>query len=390
MDKPLHILQVNKVYFPHIGGIESVVRTFSKELKKYPNVEVQVLVCQEKGKGTEKTVDGVQVHYASSLGTYFSCPLSLDFFLKFRRLSHWADVIEFHMPFPLGDLACLLSRYKGGVVLAWHSDVVRQKTLLRFYGPILKRFLKRADTIIAATKGHIDSSYFLSKKEIREKCRIIPYGLNTKAYDSVPKKPILQQLQMSPNSVRVLFVGRFVYYKGIEVLLEAFCSVKGCELFLVGHGTAEIEEKLHQMVAEAHQEKLIHFMGNLSDEQLRQAFADCDMFVLPSVANSEAFGIVQMEAMVYGKPVINTNLPTGVPYVSIHKKTGLTVSVGDASALGNAIQTLADDATRRKTYGDAGRRRVMQEFEESKVVRQVYETLETAAQKHRSTGEESV
>ena len=380
---PLHILQVNKAYYPHIGGIESLVRTFSMELQKYPDVQVKVLVCQEKGKRAEKTLDGVPVSYASSFGTYFSCPLSFDFFRQFRKLSKWADVIEFYMPFPLGDLACLLSRYRGGVVLAWHSDVVRQKTLLRFYAPILRRFLKRADYIIAATKGHITSSSFLSQPEIQKKCRIIPYGLNIEAYHRVPRSPVLQKKQTNPANIRVLFVGRFVYYKGIEILLKAFSTVKHCELFLVGHGTPEMEEKLHQMVHKAGQEKLVHFMGNLPEEPLRQAFADCDIFVLPSVANSEAFGIVQMEAMVYGKPVINTHLPTGVPYVSLDGETGLTVEPNDAPALAQAIQTLADDKLLRKKYGAAAAIRVEECFQEKQVLSEVYQVLAAAASERR-------
>ena len=99
--KKLRILQVNKAYFPHIGGIESLVRTFSRELNR--RAEVQVLVCQEKGKGEDRTVEGVPVHYASSLGTYFSCPVSFSFFRKFRQMAKQADVVEIHMPFPLAD-----------------------------------------------------------------------------------------------------------------------------------------------------------------------------------------------------------------------------------------------------------------------------------------------
>lgn len=362
----LRILQVNKAYYPHIGGIESLVRVFSREM--LDRADVQVLVCQEKGKGEDKIVEGVPVHYASSLGTYFSCPLSFSFFRKFRQMAKQADVVEVHMPFPLADLACLLSGYKGPVVTAWHSDVVRQKKLMFFYKPILERFLKRMDCIIVATPGHISSSPFLTR--YKEKCRIIPYGIDVEAYRSIERKPILSRLQNQSDSVKVLFVGRFVYYKGIEILLEAFQKVHGCELFLVGHGTEEMEQKLRDNASEQ-----MHFMGNLSEEELRCAFADCDMFVLPSVANSEAFGIVQLEAMVYGKPVINTALPTGVPYVSLHEQTGLTVPPEDIPALAEAIQKLADHPELREQYGTAAAVRVEQKFNEKNIVDAVYETL---------------
>ena len=379
--RKLRILQVNKAYYPHIGGIESLVRTFSRELQK--RAEVQVLVCQEKGRGEDCVVEGVPVHYASSLGTYFSCPISFSFLRQFRKLAKWADVVEFHVPFPLADLACLLSGYRGGVVIAWHSDVVRQKTLLRFYKPLLMRFLRRADCIIAATEGHITSSPFLT--QFADKCRIIPYGIDVQAYRSVERKPILRQIQQDSETVRVLFVGRFVYYKGIEVLLHAFAQVQGCELFLVGHGTPEMEEKLHQITEAAHMAAQVHFLGNLEEADLRAAFADCDIFVLPSTANSEAFGIVQQEAMVYGKPVINTALPTGVPHVSLDGVTGITVPPEDVPALAQAIQKLADDKALREQYGRAAAKRVEEEYEEADVVDKVYATLAEIAERRQRT-----
>ena len=355
------------------------MRTFSRELNR--RAEVQVLVCQEKGKGEDRTVEGVPVHYASSLGTYFSCPVSFSFFRKFRQMAKQTDVVEIHMPFPLADAACLLSGYRGAVVVAWHSDVVRQKKLMRLYRPLLLRFLRRVDCIIVATEGHITSSPILT--QFREKCRVIPYGIDVAAYRSIAQKPILRQIQRNPETVRVLFVGRFVYYKGIEVLLHAFVQVHGCELFLVGHGTPEMEEKLHRMAEMAQMETRVHFLGNLSEEDLRAAFADCDIFVLPSVANSEAFGIVQQEAMVYGKPVINTSLPTGVPHVSLDGVTGITVPPEDVPALAQAIQKLADDKALREQYGRAAAKRVEEEYEEADVVEKVYATLAEFAERRR-------
>lgn len=367
-NKKLRILQVNKAYYPHIGGIESLVRTYGRELAKRPDIEMQVLVCQDKrAKTSYEVIEDVPVTRAGSMGTYFSCPLSFSFFRLFRKMAKNADVILFHMPFPLGDLACLLSGFEGKVVLAWHSDVVKQKKLLFFYRPVLMKFLKRADVIIAATQGHIDSSPFLS--QFREKCRIIPYGLDADKYINAPFNPILTEKLCDKNAVRVLFTGRLVYYKGAEVLLRSFEKVHNCELFIVGKGA--LEEKLREMAADMTQK--VHFLGVLSDEELRSAFRDCDIFVLPSVANSEAFGIVQLEAMVYGKPVINTALPTGVPFVSLHEKTGLTVPPEDADALAAAINLLAEDRALRKKYGAAAQKRVREEFLESDVLNRIYD-----------------
>ncbi len=369
-NKKLRVLQINKAYYPHIGGIESLVRTYGRELAKRNDIEMQVLVCQDKkGKTSHEIIEGVSVTRAGSLGTCFSCPVSFSFFKLFRKMSQNADVILFHMPFPLGDLACILSKFKGKTVLAWHSDVVKQKKLLMLYKPVLMKFLKRADVIIAATQGHIDSSPFLT--QFRDKCRVIPYGLDADAYINAPFKPLLTNMLHEKNAVKVLFTGRLVYYKGIETLIESFKKVRGCELFIVGTGI--LEEKARGMAAEMKQK--VHFLGVLSDEDLKAAFRDCDIFVLPSVANSEAFGIVQLEAMVYGKPVINTALPTGVPLVSLHEKTGLTVPPGDAEALAAAINLLAENKELREKYGEAAAKRVRENFLEKDVLNKIYEIL---------------
>ena len=138
------------------------------------------------------------------------------------------------------------------------------------------------------------------------------------------------------------------------------------------------------MTEEAHMAAQVHFLGNLPEEDLRAHTAGhpyLQDFVLPSVANSEAFGIVQQEAMVYGKPVINTALPTGVPHVSLDGVTGITVPPEDADALAEAIQKLADDKALREQYGSAAAKRVAEEYEEKDVVDKVYATLKEVAER---------
>lgn len=380
--RKLRILQVNKAYYPHVGGIESLVKQYSEELRQLGEAEVQTLVCRDgRGKTFRETVNGVNVTRAGSLGTYFSCPLSFSFLRLFRKMSKNADVIEIHVPFPLADAALLLSGFKGRVVVAWHSDIVKQKKLLRLYKPLMMRLLRRADCIITATQGHIDGSDYLP--QFREKCRVIPYGITPEDYLSVRKKPVLSELCNYPDSVKVFFTGRLVYYKGVDVLLKAFKNVKGCELFIAGAGELEYSLKHY---AETHRiDNRVHFLGFLPDEKLRQAYADCDIFVLPSVAKSEAFGIVQLEAMVYGKPVINTNLPSGAPCVSLDGQTGITVPPSDAEALAEAINKLAADRRLREMYGNNAAERVKLCFNEKNVIREIFGALsENTLERERS------
>lgn len=372
MSRRLKVLEVNKAYYPHIGGIETLVKQYSQELGTICNADVKTLVCRDgRGKTTRETLDGVKLTRAGSLGTYFSCPLSLSFIRLFRKMAREADVVHIHVPFPLADAALLLSGFKGRVVVSWHSDVVKQKKLMTFYKPFMMKLLKRADCIITATKGHIDGSDYLPG--FRRKCRVVPYGITPGDYLSIERSPILTNRLSDKKNVKVFFTGRLVYYKGVNILLKAFTMTENCELFIAG--TGEMEQELKAFAKRHNIEKKVHFLGFLPDNELKQAYADCDIFVLPSVAKSEAFGIVQLEAMVYGKPVINTKLPSGVPYVSVHGKTGLTVPPSDAKALAEAINTLAADAKMCESFGKAAAERVMTEFNEKNVIRKLYGVL---------------
>ena len=369
--RKLKVLEVNKAYFPHVGGIETLVKQYSEELGQF-NAQVRTLVCCENQGGTiRERVNGIPVIRAASLGTYFSCPLSVQFIKQFRRMSRKADVIHIHMPFPLADFAMLLSRYKGKVALSWHSDIVKQKKLLTLYKPLLKYLLNRADVIFTATEGHIDGSDFLY--EYREKCRILPYGITVEDYLNIDRKPILTEKLTDKDRVKVFFTGRLVYYKGVDVLLKAFSKVNNCEIFIAG--TGELENSLKAYAEKHNLADKVHFLGFLPDDELKQAYADCDIFVLPSVVKSEAFGIVQLEAMVYGKPVINTALPSGVPHVSLDGETGLTVPPSNANALAKAINRLAEDKELREELGRNAAERVREKFSEKKIIRSLYSYL---------------
>ena len=365
MSGKLRVLEVNKAYYPHIGGIETVIRQYAEELDRRDGFEVKVLVCRgDKGGMSRERINGVSVSRCGSMGTYFSCPLSMQFVRRFREMAANADVVHIHVPFPLADAALILSGYKGRVIVSWHSDVVKQKKLLMLYKPFMMSLLRRADRILVATEGHIDGSAYLP--EFREKCVIVPYGIVPEDYTEVKPEGFLTEKCTYSTSVKVMFSGRLVYYKGIDVLINAFPAVRDCELFICGDG--ELEPVLRDSVTVQGMSDRVHFLGFLPEKDLRRAFADCDIFVLPSVERSEAFGIVQLEAMVYGKPVINTALPSGVPFVSIHGETGLTVPPSDSDALAFAINRLANDRELREEMGKAAAERVRTVFSEKIVI----------------------
>jgi rhamnosyl/mannosyltransferase len=350
-----------------VGGIETVVQDIAEGLNS--RVDMKVLVCQPRGKAAAETINGVSVVRAKSYGIFLSMPLSLDFFRKFRRMSQQVDIIQFHEPFPLGDMALFLSGYKGKVVVWWHSDIVRQKVLGKILRPVTTWFLKRADSIIAATEGHIKSSPVLS--QYTGKCKVVPYGLDTSKYSEPLEKDYLTKKLSVASHKKILFAGRIVYYKGIDILISAMEHADDAELFIAGGGPLENEMKT--LVAKRKQQQQVHFLGILPRKDLLAAYYDCDMFVLPSNANSEAFGIVQLEAMSYGKPVINTDLPTGVPYVSLNEQTGLTVAAGDAAKLEDAITRLIKNDPLRQRYGEAAQNRVREHFALSSMLNNLYD-----------------
>lgn len=358
--KKIKVLQVNKLYDPFIGGVEKVVQQIADGLSSQTNM--RVLVCNETKEDVTEIIHGVKVHRSGSFGMLGNMPLSVKFLRDLKKVSKSCDILHFHMPFPIGDLAGLLSGYQGKVVVWWHSDVVRQKKMMLLYRPVMERFLKRADAIIVATQGHIDGSAYLGP--YKDKCRVIPFGVNPeieKKADQWVAENKAKEEKREHTPVRFLFVGRLVYYKGCKTLLEAFASVRNAELVMIGEGP--LKQELICLAERLEVSERVHFLGNVEDAVLDENFAACDVFVLPSIARSEAFGLVQTEAMVYEKPVINTNLPSGVPYVSIHKQTGLTVEPEDVKGLADAMNWMVGHKEEREEMGKRARARVKECFQ---------------------------
>lgn len=368
----LKILQINKLYYPVVGGIEKIIQQLAEGLNE--KTDMKVLVCSKKGKGCFEKINGVEVNRANSMGIFFSMPISFSFIFMMRKMAKDRDVLVFHMPFPLGDLAGLLSGFKGKIIVWWHSDVVKQEKVMRFYEPIMRKFLNRADTIIVATQGHIEGSKYL--RDYREKCVIVPYGVDGKIMEDSKKYCAEYK---NNKEIIFLFVGRFVYYKGCSVLLEAFSKVKQGKLILAGDGV--LRQELMEQAERLGIAKKVEFVINPSDERVMELYRECDVFVLPSIQRSEAFGLVQAEAMAYGKPVINTNLESGVPYVSLDGKTGLTVEVGSVKKLAEAMIYMIENAEIRRNMGIAARKRAYEVFTEEKMIEETLRSITMGGQK---------
>lgn len=371
----LKVLQLGKLYYPHTGGVERTMQQIAEGISK--SAESYVLAAQSKGRRRIENVNGVSVYYAGSLGTIASMPISFDLILHLCRHASEFDVIHLHMPFPLGDIACLLSGFKGKLVVYWHSDIVRQKKLLILYKPFMERLLKRADVILIATEGNLAGSEYL--KPYVEKCRFIPFSMTRKiekSSDDYWKTKKTENDITEKSNLKLLFIGRLVYYKGCEVLMEAMKLLKGKPIELTMVGTGILEEKILDLMSKEHIENQINLKGWITDDEMIEELKHCDVFVFPSVANSEAFGLVQLEAMSFGKPVINTSLPTGVPYVSLNRETGLTVPPSNAPALADAIEWFLEHPKECEEMGQAARKRAKGEFNERLMIKRILEVYE--------------
>jgi len=363
----MRILQACKYYYPYVGGIETVVKNMVDGLSNYDDVDIKVFATQKLGEQPAVDyIDGVEVTRVKNSAVIASMPISFQYKTGLCQHMQDADIVHFHMPFPLAEFSSLSCQYEGKIVATWHSDVVKQTKLLKIYKPFMKKFLDRTDCIIVASQNNIDSSTVL--KEYEKKCAIIPFGIDV---DSVKESKVQNVLKGRKDRVKILFVGRLVYYKGVDILLNAFKKVRGADLFIVGEGP--LRDEMMTLSKDLGVEERAFFLGRLTEEELDSAFNECDFFVLPSVERSEAFGMVQLEAMLRSKPIINTNIGTAVSFVSIDGVTGFTVEPKDSKAMAKAMQKLIDDKELREELGRNACQRVYDQFTSQKMVNSIYE-----------------
>jgi rhamnosyl/mannosyltransferase len=306
--------------------------------------------------------------------TVGSVAVSPTFPLWMRRLGNDAgDVMVVHEPNPVAIVAHALVRPKSRLIVWIHAEVVRPQWRYKvFYRPFLRRLLTLADRIVVASPPMIDVAEEL--KDFRAKAVVIPYAIDPDQYAHDPNIcERARRIRAERQEPIVLFVGRMVPYKGVDVLLRALPGVNA-RTVLVGEGP--LKAAWQQLAADLGVSDRVEFPGEVDTTTLGALYHACDVFVLPSVTRAEAFGMVQLEAMACRKPVISTALPSGVPWVNQHGETGLVVPPGDAMALRDALNTLVADADLRARMGERGRARVVQDFSIERMSRQTAELYE--------------
>lgn len=359
----MNILQVNKRHWDHVGGIETVVKQAYETFRELGH-HTTVLAVNEGPETRITTDDSLKVIQAGEVLTLFGMPLSWKFFRQARQAFQGADFIVLHHPFPLGLLVYLLFGQRKPAVIWFHSDIIRQKLAAKLLRPLLVQAFKKVQAILVSTDRMVEKTEFL--RPFAGKAIVIPYAVSL-----LPKTEAAEQIRQQYPAPLLLSVGRLVYYKGYEYLLEA---MQGVNAHLLIIGTGPLKQKLEQQIAELGLRN-VSIIDPVAD--LAPYYHACDMLVFPSVENSEAFGLVQVEAMLAGKPVINTDLPTSVPRVSIHNETGLTVPPRDSDALKTAINRLLNDSEFRLKLGAAARQRAETEFSREAFNTRLSELLKT-------------
>jgi len=338
MVKKIKVLQVGKFFQPYKGGIELVSLGLAEALNSN-DIICDVLCISHDNANIDENFN-YHVFRAKSILNFGSTSISIDFIKIFKRIADNYDIIHLHLPNPMAHLAIMLCRPKAKIVLHWHSDIIRQKKLLFFYRPLLKRLVLKASAIIGATKSHVDESDF--SEYFNKKKFIIPYifDYETLIANDIDNQAVDEIRKKHPNKKILFSIGRHVYYKGFENLVMALKSLSDDYVVIIG-GTGPEKEFLHQIIRKHGLIEKAFLIGRLSDKELIDYLDACSIFVMSSNFRSEMFGMVQLEAFARSKPVICSDIPrSGVPYVGKHEVTGLTVPINSPNAIAEAVEEI--------------------------------------------------
>ena len=350
----LRVLHLGKFYPPVNGGIETVVETLCRGEVAW--ADSTALVLSKGRKTTFEHLDGVAVRRVGCVAAVGAVSLTPTLPMWLARTG--ADVLVLHEPNPMALVAYYLARPRIPLVIWYHSEVIRSEWLYRLlYEPFLEFALRRATRVVVASPPMREVPALAG---YRDKCVVVPYGLRVERYGlasaTASRVELSQRYVARPT---FLFVGRLVGYKGVDVLLKALGGLDA-ETVIIGDGP--LRRSLEALARDLGIADRVRFLGEVPSDELLAWYHSCDAFVLPSVTRQEAFGMVQLEAMLCGRPIVSTELGTGVSWVNQHERTGLVVKPGDVEELRQALERLIADPTLRQRLGAAAQARVLRHF----------------------------
>ena len=363
----MRILQLGKFY-PVRGGVEKVMYDLLTGLA-VRGIQCDMLCAYgEKGTAQIAVAPDCKILCTKTLAKKYATMISPQMVSTLRRIASNYDIIHVHHPDPMAAIALRLSGYKGKVVLHWHSDIVKQKKLLSFYQPLQQWLIHRADLIVGTTPVYIAASSYL--KDVQHKCTYLPIGINAVKPDESQVAAIRFRY---PGRKIVFSLGRLVHYKGYKYLVEAAKYLDDSFMVLIG-GTGVLRDELQQQIEREGVADRVRLLGYVADSELPAYYGACDIYCLSSFMKTEAFAIVQIEAMSCGKPVVCCNIEgSGVPWVNADGVSGLVVEPENSRALADAIRSITSDESLYRQLSAGARQRFEQLFRKELAVNRCLE-----------------
>ncbi|WP_039046415.1 glycosyltransferase family 4 protein [Plesiomonas shigelloides] len=349
----MKVLHVYRTCYPETnGGVEQVIRFIASGTKPL-GVETKILTLSN-DEAVPYYCEGTEIIPVKKTFEISSNGFSWKLINTFKKMSKWADIIHYHYPWPSGDFLSTFSSPKPSIV-TYHSDIVRQKLLKKLYQPLESYFLNNANILVATSPQYANTSKNLLK--FKKKVKIIPLAIDEHTYP-IPSSDVINKWREKVGKDFFLFVGVLRYYKGLDYLLEA-ANINQLPVVIAGDGPER--EKLETYVAKHHL-KNVRLVGFISEEDKTALHLLSKAFVFPSHLRSEAFGISLLEAQMYGKPIISSDIGTGSSYVNINGETGLVVPPADSQSFSDAMLKIENDTKLSEELGINARKRFEQEF----------------------------
>lgn len=354
----MRVLHAYKVYGPDIeGGIPAVIKCLAKDRSN----QHAVFTARLAGPGRRFTAEGAAIEAVGSFGTLFSTPVAPLYVPALCRRMRNADVVVHHAPLPLNDAAVMLGLpNEVALVLYWHADVLTYPLLQRMVSPLTRAVLARADRIVVSGRPMIAGNQLLAAHA--DKCDVLPYGIDLSAWrhlDADERLEVAHLQQRTP--CHIVAIGRLVGYKGFDVLVRAMREVDA-HATIIGDGP--LLGDLQALAASSGVADRITFAGRVARRDIKILLHAAQVLAFPSVTEAEAFGLVQVEAMAAGLPIVNTSLPTTAPEVARDGCEALTVAPNDPSAFARALNQILDDPALAGRLRASARLRADSEFDQ--------------------------
>ena len=350
----MNVLHVYRTYYPDPpGGLQEAIRQICLAIGAF-DVESSVLTLSPMPHPSIIERPEARVVRERSWVAPASCDLGgMAALACFSRLAREADVIHYLFPWPFADVLHRFASPKAPAVMTYISDIVRQRWLSLAYSPLMWSTLHGMRVIVANAPTYARTSPVLSSDTLRGRVRVVPLGIDECSYPQTGNGAILEKVGLLEEEAFFLFVGVLRYYKGLHNFVQASRSVRA-KIVIAGSGPEG--ESLRNLVIQLGASNVI-FAGQVSDEEKVELLRRCRALVLPSHLRSEAYGMVLVEAAMFGRPMISCEIGTGTSYVNVDRETGFVVQPDVPAALADAMNCLLADGKLAREMGAAARLR---------------------------------